>query len=85
VQISLDRVVALCGEDKIGRDELGSLVDKLEEGVLGIGAWFAKEDGSRRVVHILAVTSDGLSIGFHGKLLEISREAVHVLIETAIY
>lgn len=46
VEVGGDGVVGLCGEDEVGGDELGALVDELEEGVLGVGAGLAEEDGA---------------------------------------
>lgn len=39
-------VVALGSQDEVGGDQLGALVDELEERVLGVGAGLAKENGS---------------------------------------
>lgn len=46
VQVVVDGVVRLGGQDKVGGDQLGALVDKLEEGVLSVGARLAKQDGA---------------------------------------
>jgi hypothetical protein len=46
VEIVADRVVRLGGEDEVGGDQLGALVDELEEGVLSVGARLAEEDGA---------------------------------------
>jgi hypothetical protein len=43
VQVVGDGVVGLRGEDEIGGDQLGALVDKLEERVLGISAGLAEQ------------------------------------------
>lgn len=48
VEIVRDRVVRLGRKDKVGGDQLGALVDELEEGVLSVGAGLAKEDGACR-------------------------------------
>jgi len=81
VEVIRDGVVALGGKDEIGRDQLGALVDELEEGVLGVGAWLAEEDGAGGVLGRGAVRCDGLAVGLHGELLEVGREAVEVLVE----
>lgn len=46
VQVVVDGVVRLGGQDEVGGDELGALVDKLEEGVLGVGAGLTKQNGA---------------------------------------
>lgn len=46
VQVVVDGVVGLGGQDKVGGDQLGALVDKLEEGVLSVGARLAKQDSA---------------------------------------
>jgi len=44
VDVVLNRVVALGSEDKVGWDQLGTLVKKLEERVLSVGGWLTEED-----------------------------------------
>ena len=44
VQVAGDGVVGLSSQDEVGGDQLGTLVDELEEGVLSIGAGLAEED-----------------------------------------
>jgi hypothetical protein len=85
VLIVLDRVVALSGQDEVGGDELGALVEQLVEGVLSVGRWLTEEDGSGGVLDVISTASDGLSIRLHGQLLEVSREPVEVLIEAVFY
>lgn len=46
VQVVVDGVVRLGGQNKVGGDQLGALVDELEEGVLSVGARLAKQDGT---------------------------------------
>ncbi|GKT93537.1 hypothetical protein Ct61P_11387 [Colletotrichum tofieldiae] len=65
-----DGVVALGGQDEVGGDELGALVDELEEGVLGVGAGLAEEDGachvalvSRRHVASASLLTGGVLCG----------------------
>jgi hypothetical protein len=38
--------VGLGGEDEVGGDQLGALVEELEEGVLRVGAGLAEDDGA---------------------------------------
>jgi hypothetical protein len=44
VQVVGDGVVRLGGQDEVGGDQLGALVDELEEGVLSIRARLAKQN-----------------------------------------
>jgi hypothetical protein len=46
VQVVVDGVVGLGGQDEVGGDQLGALVDQLEEGVLGVGARLAEQDSA---------------------------------------
>lgn len=46
VEVVADGVVRLGSEDEVGGDQLGTLVNKLEEGVLSVGARLAEEDGA---------------------------------------
>ena len=73
-------VVAVGRGDEVARNHLGALVDELVEGVLAVRTRFAPEDRTRLVVHALAVTVNGLAVGFHVCLLEVGGEAVQVLV-----
>jgi hypothetical protein len=82
VLVVVDGVVGLGGENEVGGDELGALVKELEEGVLGVGAGLAKQDGASSVLDIVSAAGDSLAVGFHGELLKVGGEAVHVLVVT---
>lgn len=82
VLVVLNWVVGFGGEDEVGGDELGTLVQELEEGVLGVGAGLAEDDCAGGVFHVVAGSGDSLSIGLHEQLLEVGGEAVHVLVES---
>ena len=59
-------------------------MQQLVEGVLGISGGLAEEDGARGVLDKgVAGAGDGLSVGFHGELLQVGGEAVEVLVESA--
>jgi hypothetical protein len=58
VQVVGDGVVRLSSQDEVGGDELGALVDKLEEGVLGVGARLTEQDGAW--MKLLVKSSKGL-------------------------
>jgi len=81
VLVVLNRVMALCSQDEVGRDELGALVEQLVERVLSIGSRLTEQDGTGRVFDVVATAGDCLSVRLHGQLLEVSREPVHVLVE----
>lgn len=46
MQVVGDGVVRLSSQDKVSRNQLSALMDKLEERVLSIGARLAEEDGA---------------------------------------
>ncbi len=78
-----DRVVGFGGEDEVCGDELSALVQQLVEGVLGVGGRLAEEDGAGGVLdECVASAGNGLSVGFHGKLLQVGGEAVEVLVKS---
>jgi hypothetical protein len=81
VFVVLDGVVAFSCQDEISRDELGALVKQLVERMLSVGCGFTKEDWASRVFDVVTTSSNCLSVRLHGELLEISREAVEILIE----
>jgi hypothetical protein len=83
VSIAFGWVVGLGSEDEIGWNELSALVEELEEGVLGVGAWLSEKNGTGGVLDGLTSTSDIFSVGLHGELLQVGSEAVEVLIESA--
>ena len=85
VLVVLDWVLALGSEDKVGWNQLGTLVKKLEERVLSVGGWLTKENWASGVFDIVAASGDGLAIGLHGKLLKVSWESVEVLVESRLW
>lgn len=50
--------------------------------MLCVGCGLAKEDGAGGVLDVVAGPGDGLTVGLHGQLLKVSREAVQVLVES---
>lgn len=77
----LDGVVRLGSHDEVGGDELGALVQQLEEAVLGIGGRLTEKDGASGVLDVFTGASDGLAVALHGELLQVGRETVEVLVE----
>jgi hypothetical protein len=82
VLVVLNGVVALSSKNEVGRDELGTLMEQLVEGVLSVGCRLTEENGASGVLDIVAAAGNGLAVGLHGKLLEVSRESVEVLVES---
>jgi hypothetical protein len=83
VLVVLDRVVALCSQDEVGGNKLGALVEKLVKRVLGVGSRLAEENGPSSVLDVISTAGDGLSVGLHGQLLEVSGEPMEILIEAS--
>jgi hypothetical protein len=81
VLVVLHRIVALRRQNKIRRDKLGSLMQQLVERMLGISGGLAEENGPSGVLDVFTTSSDGLSVGLHGQLLEIGGESMKVLVE----
>lgn len=81
VHVVLNGVVGLGGQDEVGGDELGTLVEKLEEGVLGVCCGLTEHDGAGGVLDVVTAAGDGLTVGLHGELLKVGRETVEVLVE----
>lgn len=84
MQATLNGVVALGGHDEVCRDELGALVQQLEEGMLSICRWFSEENWAGSILDVLPSAGNRLSIGLHRELLEICGEAMEVLIEPIV-
>ena len=57
-----------------------TLMNQLVEGVLTIGARFAPDHRSGRVIHAFPAASHVLSVGLHVALLEVGGKPVQVLI-----
>lgn len=79
--VVLNGVVAFRCKDKIGRDQLCSLVQKLVERVLRIRCWLSEQDCPGSVFDVISTPGDSLAVRLHRKLLQVRREAVHVLVE----
>lgn len=77
-------VMGLSSKDEVGWDELGTLVEQLVEGVLSVCGWLSEKNWSGGVVDHLSLTVDGLTVGLHGQLLEVSWEAVEVLVKSIL-
>ena len=60
--VVLNWVVALGSKDEVGWDQLGTLVEKLEERVLGVGRWLTEEDCASGVLDVVTASGDGLAV-----------------------
>jgi hypothetical protein len=60
--VVLDWVMAFSRQDEIGGNQFRALMDELEKGVLSIGTRFSKENWTGRVIHVLAIPSNGLAV-----------------------
>ena len=74
------RVDRLVESYEVARNQTGSLVDELVEGVLSIGAGLTPVDRTRVEGDLGAVEANRLAIALHGKLLEVGREALEILL-----
>ena len=68
------------GDEEIGGDHVGPLVDKLIKGVLAIGAGLAPDDRSGRVVHRFAGEGHRFAVRLHILLLQVGGEARQALV-----
>src|SRR4030095_1151895 len=79
VVVPAERVERLAEPDEITRDEPGSLVDQLVEGVLAIGSRLAPIDGTGIIGDFRAIKGYMFAIALHRQLLQIGREALEIL------
>ena len=73
-------LVRLGGDEEIGRHDLGALVQKLEEGVLAVGAGLAPDDRAGAVFDQPSVAGHALAVRFHVELLQMRGEAREALV-----
>lgn len=77
----LNRVVRLGGHEEVRWNKLGTLVEQLEEAVLGVGGGLTEQDRAGGILDVFTSAGDGLSVALHRKLLEVCGETVQVLVE----
>ena len=65
------RLMTLGGDDELDRNRICALMQKLEEGVLAVGAGLAPYDGPVGPETGLPSTGDTLAVQFHVELLQI--------------
>src|SRR5690606_7254814 len=73
-------VMALGKTDKIARNQLSSLMDQLEKGMLTVGPGFPPDNGPGLVINRLTIAVDAFAVAFHIPLLEVRRKPVHILV-----
>src|SRR5690606_33359762 len=74
------RVMTLSWGYKITRNQFSSLVNKLIKSMLSVCSWLSPDNWPCLIINTLAITINVLTIAFHISLLEICREAMHVLV-----
>src|SRR6266700_1980548 len=65
--------------DKVTRDEPGTLVNQLVEGVLTVGSRFTPVNRARRVADLGSIERDVLAVALHRQLLQVGWESLQVL------
>ncbi len=80
VVVPAERVQRLGKRDEVAGDELGPLMDQLVEGMLAVGARLAPVDRPGLVVDLRSIQRDVFAVALHRQLLEVSREALQVLL-----
>lgn len=81
VLVVFNWVVRLCGKNEIRWDQLSTLMNQLEKGMLSIGSWLTKKNNTGLIGDKVGVFGNRLTVRFHRQLLEISWESVHVLVK----
>src|SRR5262249_54478445 len=79
VMMSAERIGRIREGDKVTRNEPGSLMDQLIEGVLSVGPRFAPVDRPRIEGYFLPIESHMFAVALHGQLLEICGKALQIL------
>src|SRR6266567_6483596 len=73
-------IQGLAEADEGARDQLGTLVDELIEGMLAIGSRLSPDNGPGLIVHLPALQVDVFSVALHVELLEVGWQAAKVII-----
>ena len=82
MQIVRHGIMTFGGKDEISWDELRALVEELIKRMLRIRRGLSEYYWTSAVFDVVAAARNCFAIGLHGKLLEVRREAMHVLIES---
>ncbi len=68
------------GDEEVAGDDLGALVQQLEEGVLAVGAGLTPDDRPGRARHRLALQRHALAEALHVELLEMGGQPCEALV-----
>ena len=63
--VVLHGIVALGGQDEVGRDQLRALMQELVERVLCVRGGLAEQDSTCGVLDIVTASRDRLAVRFH--------------------
>src|SRR3982751_6505912 len=74
------RIQRLVKGDKVTGDQPCSLMNELVKRMLPVGSWFTPVNRSGCVICRPSIERNVLPVAFHGQLLEISREALEILL-----
>ena len=80
VVVPAERIERLAERDEVARNEPRSLMDQLVKRMLAVGSWLAPVDGAGIVGDFRTIECDVFAVALHRQLLQISREALQVLL-----
>src|SRR5258708_40210345 len=80
VVVIAEGIERLAEANEVAGDQPGALVNELVEGVLAVGAGLTPDDRAGLVVDAVAFQVHMLAIAFHIELLEVSAQAVEILV-----
>ena len=78
--VTLQWMLTAQGQNEVGRNQPGTLVDQLEEAVLRVGAGLAPDHSAGGIVDRDAITGDPFAVALHVQLLQEGREMLEVLV-----
>src|SRR5579883_1355481 len=80
IVMASERVQRAAEGDEVGRNQLGSLMNQLVEGMLSVGAGLAPENRPGLIIDLPPVERHVLAVGFHRELLQVGRKSLQILI-----
>ena len=80
IVVTLQWMLTAQGQNEVGRNQPGTLVDQLEEAVLRVGAGLAPDHSAGGIVDRDAITGDPFAVALHVQLLQEGREMLEVLV-----
>ena len=75
LDININTKLALFKADELKRNNIGSLMQKLVEGMLSVGSWLTEDHRSGHIIHRLTKAVYGFTVRLHITLLKMSWEA----------